>query len=375
MNHGKSAQIQVTFSWVYILIAGTLILLFFVGIAFNLQKSSEKELMNDVVEVMGSILTGAGVSEKTKNFVDTSGLVDFTLYFDCLEEEYVTEFGIKDQPSRVYEPTMPVFSPREISTTKMITWSLPYKLPFKVVDFLFVTSDNTAYYLMGDDIDFMDEFVNATQGFRVKVLFTDSDYIEIDPGNNFQVRFVEFNSDTIQENSPVPENLVSLGDSKVTAVKFSGANIIDYFKKEGNVWKKVNSEPVKIVSIGGERDAAKYAAIFAEDDSIYRCNMGKAFQRLEYLNEVYGGRNIALGEAGGKLKELTDFYVLEHPEKQDCIGLLKGYSKNVLATLSTHQNNVKVCLLKSNSCYDLIVSANELKGLNDQLNQDCVTLY
>jgi hypothetical protein len=375
MNNGKSAQIQVTFSWVYILIAGTLILLFFVGIAFNLQKSSEKQLMNDVVQVMGSILTGAGVSEKTKNFVDTSGLVDFTLYFDCLENEYVTEFGIKDQPSRVYEPVMPVFSPREISTTKMITWSLPYKLPFKVVDFLFVTSDNTAYYLMGNDIDFMDEFVNATQGFRVKVLFTDSDYVDIDPGDNFQIRFVDFNGNSIQENAPVPEKLNLMADLKVTAVRFSGINMVDYFHKEGNVWKKVNAEPVKIISLGGERDAARYAAIFAEDDSIYQCNMGKAFSRLKYLNEVYGGKNIHLGEEGAKLKELTNFYEIEHPEKQDCVGVLKGYSKNVLATLSTHQNNVKVCLLKSGSCSDLIVSANELKSLNNQLNQNCVTLY
>jgi len=324
---------------------------------------------------MGSILTGAGVSEKTKNFVDTSGLVDFTLYFDCLENEYVTEFGIKDQPSRVYEPVMPVFSPREISTTKMITWSLPYKLPFKVVDFLFVTSDNTAYYLMGNDIDFMDEFVNATQGFRVKVLFTDSDYVDIDPGDNFQIRFVDFNGNSIQENAPVPEKLNLMADLKVTAVRFSGINMVDYFHKEGNVWKKVNAEPVKIISLGGERDAARYAAIFAEDDSIYQCNMGKAFSRLKYLNEVYGGKNIHLGEEGAKLKELTNFYEIEHPEKQDCVGVLKGYSKNVLATLSTHQNNVKVCLLKSGSCSDLIVSANELKSLNNQLNQNCVTLY
>ena len=80
---GKKAQIQVTFSWVYILIAGAVILLFFIGIVVKQKSISEENLATDVVRVMESIFTGAGVSEKTKNFVDISGLADYTLYFNC----------------------------------------------------------------------------------------------------------------------------------------------------------------------------------------------------------------------------------------------------------------------------------------------------
>ena len=93
-NKTKKGQIQVTFNWFYVLIAGGVILLFFFGIVMKQQKVSEENLAYDVVRIMESIFTGAGVSEKTKNFIDTSGLVDYTLYFNC--DEGTTDFGIKE---------------------------------------------------------------------------------------------------------------------------------------------------------------------------------------------------------------------------------------------------------------------------------------
>ena len=61
MVNEKKAQIQVTFNWVYILIAGAVILLFFIGIVVKQKAVSEENLATDVVRVMESIFTGAGV--------------------------------------------------------------------------------------------------------------------------------------------------------------------------------------------------------------------------------------------------------------------------------------------------------------------------
>src|SRR3990167_9224883 len=126
---GKRGQIELTFNWVYILIAGTVILLFFVGLVARQKVVSEERLSGEVVEVMGSILAGAGVSEKTKNFIDASGLADYTLYFQCLEG--ISEFGIKDKPARMQNSIDPIFAPGEIQSSRIVTWSLPYTLPFK----------------------------------------------------------------------------------------------------------------------------------------------------------------------------------------------------------------------------------------------------
>src|SRR3989338_10327302 len=164
MMHTRRGQIEMTFNWVYILIAGAVILLFFVGLVVRQQASSEQRLTVDVVESMQRIFTAASVSEKTKNFIDTSGLADYTFYFDC--KEGVGEYGIEGGTARVQIPHDPIFAPATFQTSLIITWSLPYEFPFKVMDLLFVTSKNTQYYVVGEGNGFAREFLNATEGIN-----------------------------------------------------------------------------------------------------------------------------------------------------------------------------------------------------------------
>ena len=306
----KKGQIQVTVNWVYILIAGGVILLFFIGIVVKSKSSAEQQLVQDVVQVMGNIFTGAGVSEKTKNFINTKGLVDYTLEFGC--DEGVSRFGVKGQGGKIEDSTQPTFSPTEIKTTNLILWSLPYKLPYKIIDFLFVTSANTKYFFIGDNQDFIDEFSKATSDKNPRLRVNWKHLLNVEsarPEKNFQVRIVDTDGLTVKEGTNVPKNFVKLDDKKVTAVSFSGKGQVDYFQKSGSVWNKLNKKPVIIISLGGERDAAKYATIFAQNHKVYECNMQKAFKRLSLVNQIYAGENIASGTHGGKLRALRNVYL------------------------------------------------------------------
>lgn len=374
----KAGQIQVTFNWIYILIAGAVILLFFVGIVVKQKAVSEDKLTSDVVRIMESIFTGASVSEKTKNFVDTSGLADYTLYFNC--EDGFGEYGIKDGGARAEVPLEPVFAPAEIKSSQLILWSLPYKLPFKVTNFLFVTSKNSKYFVLGTDPEEVNNFINVTEGLNVEYLFSAADYNALDPESNFQVRIIDFDGNRIVENAPVPNALHSFNDDKVTAVSFSGTNQVDYYQKKGEVWFKSNKiNPVQIVSLPGERDAAKYGAIFADNEKVYYCNMQKAFKRLQEVLKVYAGEE--RGEAGGKLKLMLEHYQQDPPTNPDCLGYLEAYGEqNLLRELVNYKTKVKSCLLQAaagsnNACVDLIGNAAKIKELNKNLGVDCLTLY
>jgi len=372
---GKKGQIELTFNWMYVLIAGTVILLFFVGIVVKQKAASEQRLSIDVLRVMDSIFVGSGVSEKTKNFIDISGLADYTLYFDC--GNGVGHYGLKGTTADSENAVDPIFAPGEIQGTQLIVWSLPYKLPFKVIDFLFVSSSNSIYYLFSDDTDFANEFSNVTQGFNVKYTIN-SKYNEIDPGKSFQVRLIDNGGLVVKKNGQVPLKLKGMDDDKVSAVVFTGTNQVDYYQKEGALWRKLNFNPVQIISLGGERDAAKYGAVFAANDKDYQCNMKKAFVRLKYLNEVYSGADIALGKVSGKLGEMVEYYDT-HKEleltRPDCIGNVKKYDPNLVALMQTHQLRVSACLLQQSSCADLINSAQDIKKVNTALGVDCITLY
>lgn len=376
-NNRKSGQVEITFNWFYLLIAGAVILLFFVGIVMKQKASAEETFGIDVIRIMQSIFTGAQVSEKTQNIINVAGLADYTLYFNCEEEtsaqgrESVGEYGIKDHSARVENNIDPLFAPLEIKTTQLITWSLPYKFPFKVIDFLFITSANTKYILTGER-EFAFEFLNATEKLNRDYFFGEDDYKKLDPKKNYQFRFVDLNGDLIKEGKALPEKFAGVDDNKVTAAVFLNDKV-DYYQKSqdrGNTWHKISRNSVRVISVGGERDAAKYAAIFAGNDKIYLCNMQKAFQRLKYLLPIYQG----------KMLEMENYY-LDHPElriAQSCLNYINELSPNLKSSLESVQNRVLACTLDVNSCdTELITSAQDVLLANKNLAQegDCLKLY
>lgn len=364
----KKGQIELTFNWIYILIAGAVILLFFIGLVARQKQVSEERLSGDVVQVMTSILAGAGVSEKTKNFIDASGLADYTLYFQC--QDGVGEFGIKDRPARTQNSIDPLFAPQEIQSSHIVTWSLPYVMPFKVMDFLLVIPSSIKYYVTGNDADFVNEFLNSTEGIeRIYVPGLE----QLEPEENLQVRIID-TSGTVIPGASVPSQLQSFDDTEVSAVVFTGANQADFYQKSGVSWQKLNKKQLRVIALPGERNAAKYAAIFSADDQIYQCNLNKALKRLELLIQVYGGKDIAYGEAGGKIQQLINYY--KNDQSSDCRGHLEQYNENALNALMRLSHATTACRLQEESCVDLIDAADKLKTINEKLRVSCsVSLY
>jgi hypothetical protein len=355
-SQNKKGQIEITFHWIYILIAGAVILLFFAGLVVKQKAVSEERLGGEIVIVLDSILAGAGVSEQTKNFINVGGLADYIFEFKC-EDDYAG-FGIK---GGVFEelPLNPIFSPKEIKTSKLILWSLPYELPYKVMDFLIATSINTKYFVIGGPPKFRVELENATTGLNFEFV---RDLNEVDPGKNFQIRVVDLGGDIGRQ--PVPMRLKDLDDTKVTSVSFIGPKQVIYYQKEGSSWKQLGEE-IKIISIAEERDAAKYAAIFAGDGENYKCNMMKAFRRMELVSEVYEG----------KLNNLVDYY-----NKISLGGGCSNDLKPLSSAFGPWKIQVNLCneggtVNYNQYCGPLSGKASEIKELNKNLRNACIGLY
>lgn len=359
----KKAQVEVTFNWIYVIIAGAVILLFFAGLVVKQKLSAEETLAFDVVRITDSIINAGGVAEKTKNIVDISGLKDYVLYFDC--QDKVGKLGVRERSASQENNIDPIFSPTEISGKKLILWSLPYRLPFKVTDLIIISSESTKYYLLGNDDDFVNELMNATNEFNREYV-READYNKINLGGNFQVRFIDTDGLKIKENEPVPDKLKKMDDDKVTAVSFNTQQSITYFQKEKDHWKKLNPNAINIISSGGKKDAAKYAAIFSANPESYECNMQKAFERMKYVAEVY-----AL-----KAKEVSDYYVQHQSlEEGACYSLYKD-GGDVLGAVASHRAQAQSCSSPLKICTGLIQSASALNLLNEELqDNNCLTIY
>lgn len=363
----RRGQIELTFNWIYVLIAGAVILLFFVGLVVKQKAVSEERLNTELVRVIESILGGAAVAEKTKNVVDTAGLADYTLYFQC--EDGVSEYGIKDSSARAEDMINPLFTPAEIRATSLITWSLPYTFPFKVIDLLIISSSNTQYYVLDSSTvgaPFTIEFLNATEGFNIEWI---TKLEEADPGKNSPTRFIDVAGNFVQDGASVPASFQDVRDERLTAVAFVGEHQLNYFQKKGMQWKKLNAQPIPIISISPERDAAKYAALFAADGEQYRCNLRKAFTRLQYLGELY-----LL-----KISDLQQYYepLRGSATAERCLNYLVSDEGNMQASMRTLKDRAEACHRVPRSCSDLPEAASAVSRANKKLAEegDCIPVY
>ena len=363
----SKAQAQVTFHWIYVVLAGAVILLFFAGIVVRQKSVAERGLTADVNRILETILAGAGVSEKTKNVIDTSGLADLTLYFSCTEG--VGEFGIVGGSSRAQNARDPLFAPEKIKSPQLITWSLPYAFPFKIIDFLYVTAPTIKYAvfsLSGSFDELEEEFQDVG---NVVHLQTPEAYANLAPEQYFHIRIVTDGSlDLISQG--VPLKLRSLDDERVTLVEVldgsgeSGGRA-RYYQKKGSAWQQQGE--VKFLSLGGEKDPAAFAAIFAGTPEQYRCNMQKALTRLELLTRLYQKKE----------EQLEGYYFGKGQSTGSCMNILVNNPlNNVKDTLKTLVENTQGCRLEiADSCQALRTAAEKLRTLNEPLGLDCIPLY
>lgn len=367
----KKGQIQLAFNWVYILIAGAVILLFFVGIVAKQKVAADEKLSNDVVVLLDSIFTGAGVSEQTKNFIDTSGLVEVPFYFTCYDG--VGEFGVAGQGAAAQDEIVPLFSPSEIQTAELITWSIPYKLPFKVSDFLIVSSRNTKYYFAGFDVT----IANATEGFNTEWVGFGG-LATADPGNNRQVRIVDLQGNLLSQ--PLSPELQEYG-SDLTGVNYlAPERRVVYYSYSETGWQPLGDVP--LLSLPGERDAPLYASFFAADDDQYLCNMQKALTRATLVHEIYQEKG----------KDLSSYYRMKASQSSPQQTLYRRCAdvanreapiKSIDTVLEDYRLALLQCQrslflpsdLRDNNCQELLDTAQELQETNKLLVSCPAAIY
>ncbi len=105
----------------------------------------------------------------------------------------------------------------------------------------------------------------------------------------------------------------------------------------------------------GKRDAAKYAAIFADNDEYYWCTMQKVFKRISFVNKVYLA----------KLKEMEEYY--SSKEKVVCVQQVK----DLAVAVEAHQSLAEICTREQ--CDGLLEQAKKIKTLNEGLQQGVTT--
>jgi len=137
---------ELQFHWIFILIAGAIILAFFFAIASKQKDISEQKISITLSNDIEAIASGAGV---TRGSVQPVPIPRITIEFSCSDLcdcSYSPGAGVSN-------PFMDnlIFAPGKIEGNEMLLWTLDWKVPFRVSNFVYVTNNRVKYFFVSDE--------------------------------------------------------------------------------------------------------------------------------------------------------------------------------------------------------------------------------
>lgn len=339
-------MLEVQFNWIFILIAGAVIMAFFFSIVQKQRSISEQKLALTVLNEFDAITTGASVAKGTAQRIDIprSG-IDFACSDECTCAFQVGPW------SRDYGDKL-IFAPKRIVGKDVVFWALDWSVPFRVTNFLLVTNDRIKYFFVYDDSTASQQLKRRLESDlpdQVNADFITADRIcpegpECVKNENYQqVKFVFLET--------VP-NIVedAFKDTDLTAVHITGTDALFFHCPRGRIGT-CDQEPESPTQFIG--DAGLYGVIFAYDWNMYKCNMRAATARLGYISQIFAGRTDTLRA---------------DPSFLDC-----PYSTDALTTLGS------TARAQSNTLDNFLSITAQTKALETQneqlLRQSCPTVY
>ncbi len=266
----RKAQAETQLNWIFILIVGAIILAFFTYIVMKQKTSSEAKFAGKVSQQINTILVGAKVSSGTVQEIPTPELA---IRFTC--NDYYIGPASQRLGNRV------VFAQENLEGTKLITWTLDWNVPFKVTSFLYMTTPNVRYVIVGNANDrAANELFSILPVKMNKELVATQDY----PGSvrnegDKYVRFIFVNSGTMF-NIPVGFDNVEVSglsiDTERGELQFLVRSVSDSesFTTSGPRHTYTEPEPL-------------YGAVFMDKPEEYACLMKRAYTRLGMVTKVY----------------------------------------------------------------------------------------
>ncbi|MCB9362470.1 hypothetical protein H6504_03460 [Candidatus Woesearchaeota archaeon] len=296
----SKAQIQVQFNWIFVLIVGGMIVLFFTNVVNTQQDISEKKIAVTVINDLETVATGAGVSKGTSQVLNKP---DIDLEFDC---NYCDcNFNMKESAKSFGD--MVIFAPNRIEGRKMVAWTKDWNAPYRIVNFLYLTGPQVIYYIISGptapEIQFR-SFIN--ESLPSSIITEYGGNVGTIINNNYPiVKVVYLTCPTLGPLDAVfktdANHFKNWGIERedLTAVCIDGDNAPFYDRGDMAFFKAVNSfgnwewelENVSMEFVG---DESIFAGIFAHDFDLYYCNMRNAYDRMNLITEIYEARTTRL---------------------------------------------------------------------------------
>lgn len=278
----SKGQVEIQFNWIFVLAAGAIILIVFGFLIIKGKSSSDRTTNLYLSKNIKSIFANAESSINSLNEIDVPQ-VDI--------EMTCSGYRIGGMFEKI--GILNYFSHNTLKGGKLITWTLSWDVPYRVTNFLYLTTPQIRYVIIGSG-PLVDNLKDSMQDNldKLNIEFVDTIF-NIQYQTREQTRLVFIN-----ENPAVPSLLNNAPDKDVTALRVDGdsysGNLRFYNKQGGAFIEQGTSNYLRLPSLIG--------AIFTNDLEMYNCVMQKTFNSLNIVSSIYSSRTSQLNNFyGGSL--------------------------------------------------------------------------
>lgn len=279
--------IELQFNWIFILIAGALILAFFFSVVQKQRALSEEKLSITLASQMDAVFSGAIESKGTGQplAIPRPGIA-----FSCTEVcDCFYRIGKK---STSLEDKM-LFAPPLLKDQDARALALEWKFPFRVANFLLLTNPGIKYYFVYDSasqpsVQLFQKIRRALkpEDINAEPVSSPAGVFGIAPRGYLHTRFVFIGTDQPDlrglnagfESEDVSGVWIDKDAQKVVFFEKSDPDILEF-----NEYQSLLAGEVTML-----------ASIYAADHWMYNCMMRQAFDRLGIIAQVHARRSRSL---------------------------------------------------------------------------------
>ena len=265
----KRGVLEVQMHWIFVIIAGAIILTFFIGIVAKQRSIARKELIFDITNDLDLLISVTNIAEGSVTKID---IPDIEINFDC--RDYWVEGQKKSLQAK------PVFAHDEIKGNQILLWTLAWKMPFKVDNFLYVTSPQIRYVFYQPPSGLYASIPDKISRERA------SNLADLNDKGNYKIKFILFNKQPLELAFP---GWIKKYDT-ITVSVYEDENKIEYYSYKRDRWEKQGTT----FYLG---EPSMIGSFFTDNIDDYNCIMDKAVRELNIISKIYAERTGLLDES------------------------------------------------------------------------------
>ena len=323
----KRGVLEVQMHWVFVIIAGAIILAFFIGLVTRQRAVARKELIFDISNDLNLIISGARVTEGSITEIE---IPNIEINFGC--QDYWIEGQKKSLAGK------PIFASDKIIGNNILLWTLAWNMPFKVDNFVYATSPQVRFVFLDPPDALYKKIPDKINKEKV------SKFDDLQDKGNYKIKFILFNKNPLQLAFP---GWIKEYDAVAVSVY---EDKIEYYNFK-NKWEKKGTS----VYLGEE---SLLGAFFTDNVDDYNCIMDKAVRELNTVAKIYAERT--------RLLDKSNVCPLFYGDAN--IELLNSLAEETSGELKFSTGKIRIDAIKG--------SATSLRTLNRDIEfQSCPVIY